>query len=105
MSGEAGIGVRLGARDVTRRFGAVVANDRVSLSGSPGTIHAVVGGNGAGKSTLMRIMQASTLRTQERSSSTTVRCASRDPPMRSLAASAWFIKNSRCRRRSRSSRT
>ena len=57
MSGEAGIGVRLGARDVTRRFGAVVANDRVSLSVAPGTIHAVVGGNGAGKSTLMRIMQ------------------------------------------------
>jgi ABC-type uncharacterized transport system ATPase subunit len=49
--------VRLGARGVTRRFGAVVANDRVDLSVEPRTIHAVVGGNGAGKSTLMRILQ------------------------------------------------
>ena len=57
MSGEAGIAVRLGAREVTRRFGAVVANDRVDLSVAPRTIHAVVGGNGAGKSTLMRILQ------------------------------------------------
>jgi len=51
------VAVRLGARDVTRRFGAVVANDRVDLSVAPRTIHAVVGGNGAGKSTLMRILQ------------------------------------------------
>ena len=57
MSGEAGIRMRVGARDVTRRFGGVVANDRVSLSVAPGTIHAMVGGNGAGKSTLMRILQ------------------------------------------------
>jgi general nucleoside transport system ATP-binding protein len=57
VSTEARVTVRLGARDVTRRFGAVVANDHVSLSVAPGTIHAVVGGNGAGKSTLMRILQ------------------------------------------------
>jgi len=47
----------LGARGVTRRFGAVVANDCVDFSVAPQTIHAVVGGNGAGKSTLMRILQ------------------------------------------------
>lgn len=57
MSGEAGVKVRLGARDMTRRFGAVVANDRVNLSVAPGTIHAVTGGNGAGESTLTRILQ------------------------------------------------
>ena len=51
------VSVRIGARGVTRRFGAVVANDRVDLSVEPRTIHAVVGGNGAGKSTLMRILQ------------------------------------------------
>ena len=51
------VAVRIGAREVTRRFGAVVANDRVDLSVAPRTIHAVVGGNGAGKSTLMRILQ------------------------------------------------
>ena len=47
----------MGARGVTRRFGAVVANDCVDFSVAPQTIHAVVGGNGAGKSTLMRILQ------------------------------------------------
>src|ERR1700760_1735046 len=42
-------------RDITKRFGDVLANDRVSLAVTPGTIHAVVGENGAGKSTAMRI--------------------------------------------------
>ncbi|HVT45732.1 MAG TPA: ABC transporter ATP-binding protein [Thermoanaerobaculia bacterium] len=42
-------------RNITRRFGHVVANDEVSLSVSTGTIHAIVGENGAGKSTAMRI--------------------------------------------------
>jgi ABC-type uncharacterized transport system ATPase subunit len=42
-------------RDITKRFGDVLANDRVSLTAAPGTIHAIVGENGAGKSTAMRI--------------------------------------------------
>ncbi len=42
-------------RGVTRRFGAVAANDGVSLTIHAGTIHALVGENGAGKSTAMRI--------------------------------------------------
>ncbi len=49
--------VRLGARGITRRFGALTANDHIDFSARPGTIHAIVGGNGAGKSTLMRILQ------------------------------------------------
>jgi ABC-type uncharacterized transport system ATPase subunit len=48
---------RLGARGVTRRFGPVVANDRIDFDARLGTVHAIVGGNGAGKSTLMRILQ------------------------------------------------
>jgi ABC-type uncharacterized transport system ATPase subunit len=42
-------------RDITKRFGEVQANDRVSLAVKRGTIHAIVGENGAGKSTAMRI--------------------------------------------------
>src|SRR2546423_6578292 len=42
-------------RDITKRFGAVLANDQVSFKVEPGTIHAIVGENGAGKSTAMRI--------------------------------------------------
>lgn len=42
-------------REISKRFGAVQANDRVTISVAPGTIHAVVGENGAGKSTAMRI--------------------------------------------------
>jgi simple sugar transport system ATP-binding protein len=42
-------------RDITKRFGNVLANDGVSIKVEPGTIHAIVGENGAGKSTAMRI--------------------------------------------------
>lgn len=46
--------VRMG--EISRRFGAVRANDRVCLEVQRGTIHGLVGENGAGKSTLMRIL-------------------------------------------------
>jgi simple sugar transport system ATP-binding protein len=42
-------------RNITKTFGDVLANDRVSFKVEPGTIHAIVGENGAGKSTAMRI--------------------------------------------------
>jgi simple sugar transport system ATP-binding protein len=42
-------------RNITKRFGDVLANDRVDITVKPGTIHAIVGENGAGKSTVMRI--------------------------------------------------
>ena len=42
-------------RNITKRFGEVLANDHVSIKVEPGTIHAIVGENGAGKSTAMRI--------------------------------------------------
>ncbi len=42
-------------RNITKRFGDVLANDRVNIKVAKGTIHAIVGENGAGKSTAMRI--------------------------------------------------
>jgi len=42
-------------RNITKRFGEVLANDHVNIKVQQGTIHAIVGENGAGKSTAMRI--------------------------------------------------
>src|SRR5499433_2021567 len=42
-------------RNITKRFGNVLANDRVTIAVRSGSIHAIVGENGAGKSTAMRI--------------------------------------------------
>jgi general nucleoside transport system ATP-binding protein len=41
---------------VTKRFGAVTANDGVSFAIGRGAIHGIIGENGAGKSTLMSIL-------------------------------------------------
>ncbi len=43
-------------RQISKRFGQVLANDAVSFSIAQGTIHGIIGENGAGKSTLMSIL-------------------------------------------------
>lgn len=42
--------------DIYKYFGAVRANDGITLTVEPGTIHGILGENGAGKSTLMKIL-------------------------------------------------
>ncbi len=43
-------------RDLVKRYGGVVALDRMNLEVQRGALHAIVGENGAGKSTLMKIL-------------------------------------------------
>ncbi len=46
----------LSAKNITRRFGGLVAINNVSVDLNQGAVHAVIGTNGAGKSTLVSVL-------------------------------------------------
>jgi branched-chain amino acid transport system ATP-binding protein len=57
MNAAGGSGeVLLRGRELTRRWGGLLAVDRVSLELCRGSVHAVIGTNGAGKSTLINML-------------------------------------------------
>lgn len=75
-------------RNVTKRFGPVLANDKVCLDIYRGEILALLGENGSGKTTLMNMLSGFTTPTRAKSTSTASPYPSLPRRSRSIWASA-----------------
>ena len=50
------VAMKVELQKITKYYGLTCANDNITLTVEPGTIHGILGENGAGKSTLMKII-------------------------------------------------
>ena len=77
-------------RGITKRFGALTANDSINLAVADGEIHAILGENGAGKSTLMNIVYG-LLSPDEGDISVNGKVVKIDSPLDALAAGIGMV--------------
>ncbi len=77
-------------RGITKRFGALTANDSIDLRVESGEIHAILGENGAGKSTLMNIVYG-LLSPDEGSISVDEKVITINSPLDALAAGIGMV--------------
>ena len=83
-------------RNISKRYPAVRANDRVSLQVMAGQIHAILGENGAGKSTLMKIIYGAVQPDQGDIRFDGKQVHIRNPQQARALASAWYSSISVC---------
>ena len=87
--------VLLDASEVTKRFGGLVANNRMSLSVKAGEVMALIGPNGAGKSTMFNCVSAVNPATEGKIAflgESTVNLVSRDIASRGMSRTFQHVK-------------